>query len=212
MKNLVLIGGGGHCHSVIDAIESQKAYNILGILDDNTSLKTVMSYPVLGNDSEIQQLVNNGCYFIITLGNIGKLQPRKKIIETIEYYKGKFATIISPYAYVSASATIGEGTVVLHHALINSNAIIGKHCIINSKALVEHDAKIGNNSHVATGSIINGSVEVGENCFIGSNATTKQNIMIADGVIVGAGSVIVKDLEESMAYAGIPAIPMRKYE
>ena len=31
-KNLILVGGGGHCKSVIDVAEST-GYNILGILD-----------------------------------------------------------------------------------------------------------------------------------------------------------------------------------
>ena len=33
--NLVLIGGGGHCISVIDIIENGNEFNILGILDSN---------------------------------------------------------------------------------------------------------------------------------------------------------------------------------
>lgn len=32
MKNLILVGGGGHCKSVIDVAESA-GYTILGILD-----------------------------------------------------------------------------------------------------------------------------------------------------------------------------------
>ena len=32
--NLVLIGGGGHCVSVIDIIENGNEFNILGIKDD----------------------------------------------------------------------------------------------------------------------------------------------------------------------------------
>ena len=34
-KNIVLIGGGGHCSSVIDIIENGNEFNILGILDSN---------------------------------------------------------------------------------------------------------------------------------------------------------------------------------
>ena len=38
MENIVLIGGGGHCKSVIDTIESSKLYNIIGIIDKNEKL------------------------------------------------------------------------------------------------------------------------------------------------------------------------------
>ena len=33
MKNIILIGGGGHCKSVIDVIEQEKKYKISGIVD-----------------------------------------------------------------------------------------------------------------------------------------------------------------------------------
>ena len=33
MNNIVLIGGGGHCKSVIDVIEQDGQFNIEGILD-----------------------------------------------------------------------------------------------------------------------------------------------------------------------------------
>lgn len=30
---IILIGGGGHCHSVIDVIEQENRFNIAGIID-----------------------------------------------------------------------------------------------------------------------------------------------------------------------------------
>ena len=33
MKKIILIGGGGHCKSCIDVIESEKKYTIKGILE-----------------------------------------------------------------------------------------------------------------------------------------------------------------------------------
>ena len=47
-------------------------------------------------------------------------------------------SIISPLAYVSPKAKIGEGT-LLCRAIINRGAIIGNNCIVNTKALIEHD-------------------------------------------------------------------------
>ena len=33
MKNIILVGGGGHCRSVIDVIEQEGRYKISGIID-----------------------------------------------------------------------------------------------------------------------------------------------------------------------------------
>ena len=53
MKDLILVGGGGHCESVIDVAESA-GYRILGILDMPELLgKDVFSYKVIGSDDDI---------------------------------------------------------------------------------------------------------------------------------------------------------------
>ena len=79
----------------------------------------------------------------------------------------KFPSIVSPLAYVSPQAKIGEGTIVMHGAIVNRGAIVGNNTIINTKALVEHDAIVGNNCHIATGSTLNGGALIGNNSFIG---------------------------------------------
>ncbi len=33
MKEIILVGGGGHCKSVIDVIEQEAKYKIAGIID-----------------------------------------------------------------------------------------------------------------------------------------------------------------------------------
>ncbi len=40
-KNIVLVGGGGHCVSVIDVIENENRFNILGILDSSNTEESI---------------------------------------------------------------------------------------------------------------------------------------------------------------------------
>ena len=48
LGNIVLVGGGGHCKSVIDAVESA-GFTILGILDMPEYVGgSVLGYPVVG--------------------------------------------------------------------------------------------------------------------------------------------------------------------
>ena len=35
-KNIILIGGGGHCKSCIDVIEAEDKFEIAGIVDNDT--------------------------------------------------------------------------------------------------------------------------------------------------------------------------------
>lgn len=178
-KNILLIGGGGHCRSVIDVIEAENKFKIYGIIDIKENVgNNIFSYNIIGTDEDLFDLRKKIQYAFVTIGHIYDNSKRVRIFEKLKELDYFMPIIISPFAYVSRYAKIQEGTIVMHHAMVNANAQIGKNCIINSKALIEHDAIIEDNVHIATGAIINGGVKVLSNSFIGSNTTTKQNIIV----------------------------------
>jgi sugar O-acyltransferase (sialic acid O-acetyltransferase NeuD family) len=186
MKDILLIGGGGHCKSVIDVIELECKYNIAGIIDKKELIgQEVLGYKIIGCDDDLEQLFETYKYAVVTVGQIKSNILKVKLFNTLKNIGYNLSTIVSPLAYVSKHATVDEGSVVMHQALINANAKIGKNCIINTKALVEHDAKVEDNCHISTGAIINGGVVVKANSFVGSNGTTKEYIEINGFVKAG---------------------------
>lgn len=206
MKSLILIGGGGHCKSVIEVAESA-GYEIKGILDmpDEVGKEVLPGYKVIGTDDEIPQYVEE-CDFVITVGFIKNPAIRIKLYNKVKAAGGRLATIIASTAYVSKYAELGEGTVIMHHAFVNAGAKIGDNCIINTFVNIEHDAVVGNQCHISTGTMVNGECKIGENCFIGSQSVCANCIEIASDIIVGAGSVVRKSIRMKGIYAGNPAI------
>lgn len=204
-KPLILIGGGGHCKSVIDVAESA-GYTILGILDRNIPEgTTVLGYPVLGNDDKIAPYIDKA-EFLVTVGQIKSPAIRFRLNTMVKEAGGKLATVIASTAHVSKYAKIGEGTVVMHQAVVNADAFIGKGCIINTFSNIEHDVRIGDFCHISTGSMVNGECKVGNNCFIGSQSVLANCISVGDEIIVGAGSFVRKSIKEKGIYSGNPAI------
>jgi len=195
MDKIILIGGGGHCKSCIDVIEQQGKYQIAGIVDMPEKLhQKVLGYEIIATDDDLSRLVNEYENFLITLGQIKNPEKRIRIFQTLKESGAKLPVIISPLAYVSKHAEIGDGTIIMHHALINAGAKIGSNCIINSKALIEHDATIGDHCHIATGAVINGGVKVGSETFFGSNAVCKEYIEIGKNTVIGCGAKIIKNV------------------
>jgi len=189
MKNILLIGGGGHCKSVIDVIEQEAKFNIVGIVDKKELIgSNVLDYKIIGCDDDLEKLFKTYKYALVTVGQIKSNDLRVKLFKTLKSIGFKLPRIISPLAYISKHSFIDEGTIIMHQALVNADSKIGKNCIINSKALVEHDAIIENNCHISTGAIINGGVLVKENSFYGSNATSKEYIQING--FIKAGSLV----------------------
>ena len=204
-KNLILIGGGGHCKSVIDVAESA-GYNILGILDTPENVgKDVLAYKVIGVDDDIPQYVDKA-EFMITVGFIKNPAVRIKLYNKVKEACGKLATIVASTAHVSKYATLGEGTIVMHHAFVNAGAQIGDNVILNTFTNIEHDAVVGNQCHISTGTMVNGDCRVGERVFIGSQSVLANGIEIGSDIVIGAGSVVRKTILEKGIYSGNPAI------
>ena len=186
-NKILLVGGGGHCKSVIDVIEQEGKYEITGIIDKKELMgQEVLGYKIIACDNDLEALFKEYKYALVTVGQIKSNSLRVKIFNILKEIGYELPVIISPLAYVSKHATIEEGTVVLHHALVNASAKIGINCIINTKALIEHDVAIKDNVHISTGVIINGGVIVKENTFVGSNTTTKEYIEV-NGFIKAGG-------------------------
>lgn len=205
MKPIILIGGGGHCISCIDVIEQTGLYKIIGILDIPEKVgEKVLGYPIIGTDENLDKYLKDCQDFLLTVGQIKSSALREKLFQRVKNAGGNLPVISSPTAYVSKHAHIEEGTIIMHHALVNSGAMIGKGCIINTKALVEHEAFIGNFCHVSTGSIINGQANVGNSSFIGSNSVIANNTSIIANTLIAAGSQVLKNIEEPGTYLGFP--------
>ena len=195
MKDIYLIGGGGHCRSCIDVIESMGTFKIKGIFDTQLEKgKSILGYKVLGDDESISNICPSGFSAIVTIGQIKNSESRLMIYKKLLSLGANLETIISKKAYVSSHASIGSGSIVMHGAIVNASAKIKENCIINSKALVEHDAIIEAHTHISTGSNVNGGVTIGERVFIGSNSTVKNNIKIGHQSIIGAGQIVLDDL------------------
>ena len=204
-KNLILVGGGGHCKSVIEAAESA-GYNILGVLDTPENVgKQVLAYSVIGTDDDIPQYVDEA-EFVITVGFIKNPATRIKLYNKVKEAGGKLATVIASTAHVSKYSTIGEGTVVMHQTFVNAGAHIGADCIINTFCNIEHDAQIGDQCHISTGTMVNGDCKVGDRCFIGSQSVLANGITIGEDIIIGAASFVRKSISEKGIYSGNPAI------
>ncbi len=198
MIKLLLIGGGGHCRSCIDVIRLTNRYEIVGILDTADKVGvSVDGVPVIGTDAELKKYLAQVDECLITVGQVGDGALRKNLYTKVVAANGRLATVLSPSAYVSESANIGGGTIVMHHAIVNAGATVAQNVILNSMSLIEHDAKISSHTHISTRATVNGGTMIGESCFIGSHAVIFNHCSVGKYSIVGGGQVVRHDLPEA---------------
>lgn len=198
MRSLLLIGGGGHCCSCIDVIESTKNFQIRGVVQPKFSADSVLGYSIIGSDDDLPRLIKRSKLALITVGQIKNPTVRIQLFDFLTQLGAELAVVISPKAHFSRRSFIGEGSIVMHGAIVNANVRIGKNCIVNSQALLEHDVVIHDHCHISTGALVNGNVTVGKGSFVGSGAVLKQGVKLGENVIIGAGQVVLGDVPDDV--------------
>lgn len=198
MKPLLLLGGGGHCHSCIDVIEVAEIYKIVGVVEPKACSGRVLGYPILGSDDDLPQLLNDSKSALITVGQLKKAETRIRLFNLLKRLGAELAIVVSPKAHFSKHSVIGEGSVIMHGAIVNAGTRIGNNCIVNSQALIEHDVEVHDHCHVATGAIINGDVTIGRGTFVGSGAIIKEGIRVGENVVIGAGQAVLQDVPSGL--------------
>ena len=193
---IILVGGGGHCGSVIDVLLSANI-PIAGIVHGTShEFESLYELPPLGTDEDLPALRKTYGTALITVGQIKSAEVRKKLFLRAKELNYHLPSILSPFARVARYVTIGEGTVIMHHAVVNIGSKIGNNCIINSKALIEHDCIIGDHCHIAVGAIVCGSVTIGSQTFIGAGVVIREGVTIGERCIIGMGVRIHKDVPD----------------
>lgn len=145
---LIILGAGGYGRTVADVAAQTGSFDEIAFLDDNSKSEDVLSscgdfarfndgdtsfYPAFGNNENrvgwLVHLVEKGC---------------------------NLPTIIHPSAYVSPTAQIMPGVVILPQAVVNTNCQVKHGCIINCSAIVDHDCVLEEGVHVCLGAIVKG--------------------------------------------------------
>ena len=200
MEDIILLGLGGHAHSVVDSMEQDRKYNIVGFLDtEKMQGKRYKDYRVLDTDDALQKYFDNGIKnAFITIGFMGHGMVRNQLYQRLKDIGYNIPNIIDKTAVISENVEFEDGIFVGKKAVINANVKIGKMCIINTGAIVEHDCKIKSFSHIAVGSVVCGGVLIGEGTLIGANTTVIQQKVIGNKCIIGAGTVVSRDIQDNI--------------
>lgn len=204
-RKLILVGGGGHCKSVLDAAERMDTFEEIVITDPDLSPGSkVLGHEVTGNDGCLPELFSSGFEeAFITVGSIKSTALRRKLYEKLKKTGFRFPNIIDPSATVSEHAILRHGIFIGKSAVVNADAEIENFAIINSGAIIEHECKVGAFTHVAVGTVLCGQVIVGDDCLIGAGSTIIQGKYIGNNAIVGAGSLVIRDIHSDTLCHGL---------
>lgn len=210
-KSILLIGGGGHCRSILDSLCTIGGYDRIGIIArDKENYKEliedrIISKYLVGVDRELPEFFEAGWNeAFISLGSIGNPIGRKKIYSFIKEIGFHIPTIIDKTAIISRNSILGEGVFAGKNVVINSGCTVGNCTIVNTGAIIEHDCSIAEFVHISPGSVICGQATIGKDSHIGAGSVVRQGIIVGNNVLIGAGSVVVKNIPDNVKAYGNP--------
>jgi sugar O-acyltransferase (sialic acid O-acetyltransferase NeuD family) len=118
----------------------------------------------------------------------------------------KYFSWIHPTALImDNNIEIGDGSFIGANTILTTNIKLGSHTILNRGVQIGHDCIIGNFFSAMPGVIISGNVTINDFVYMGNNSSIREKIQITKSVIIGMNSAVVKNIENSGVYVGIPS-------
>lgn len=201
MRDVYIIGAGGHGKVVLDIINKSEQFQAAAFLDDNSSLHNQVINDLKVAGSSDRALADDKAVIFA----VGNNEIRKKLFKLMENNDLEFINAVHPDAVINSYVTQGKGNVIAAGAVINSNTKIYDNVIINTGTTVDHDCIIESHVHLSPGVNLGGNVRVKAGAHIGIGAVALPGISIGKNSVVGAGSVVTRDVPNDVKVVGVPA-------
>lgn len=199
MSEVIIIGAGGHAAEIDEYIKysnntlRKKKLSVAAFLDDNPEnyARYNFSAPLMGSVKGHNVLTT--CFYIISIADV---LIRKSIVNSFREKGARFITFVDARAYVSESASLGEGCIIGPFANIGPNVKLGMFNLVNSRASLAHDSIIGNFNIISPNVCFSGFSSVGDENFFGINCASLPGISIGNRNKVAAGIIIDKNIDD----------------
>lgn len=205
MKDIFILGAGGHAKVIINCLHEQ-SIAVRGLIDSNPEKhhQQILNVPVLGSEEILQQFSPENIWLINGVGSVGNPEIRSNLFHYFEKKGYRFTNVIHPSAVVARDVNLQAGAVIMAGAIIQPGTYLGKNVIVNTMAAIDHDCIIGDNVHIAPSATLCGNVTIGYNTHIGCGARIIQGKKIGNHCIIAAGAVVVNDVADNSTIRGVP--------
>ena len=208
---IFVIGASGHAKVVIDIVERQGLWRIVGLIDTYKSPGTeLMGYAVLGPEENLPGLMaRHGAGGAIVA--IGDNRVRHAVVSRVAALAPElhFVNAIHPSAQIARDVQIGKGVALMAGAVVNPGTRIGDFCYINTHASADHDNVLEPFSCIQPNAATGGNVRLGAFSVVAMGATVVQGVSIGQDSIAGAGSLVLHDIPDRVVAYGRPCRVVR---
>lgn len=208
MKKIVIVGGGSFIKNIINYIENNPDFEIIGYTDVEDH-GIFLGVPYIGTDDVLSSLFTQGVKnAVVGVGNqLNDYTLKEKITNKVLALGFVIPTLYGQNMVIHRDVKIGEGCIIRDGANIQAGCVIKPHVIIGDRAIVTHDTIIESYAQVVSGAIVGRECHLGKGTFVGYGAIILNGIQTAERTLIGANSLINKSCTvEGGRYLGSPAV------
>jgi sugar O-acyltransferase (sialic acid O-acetyltransferase NeuD family) len=185
---LALFGYGGHAREAACQIEQEVTF----FVDDkyaNDVAKPISEF----NPEE---------YMIIVA--VADSKDRADIVAKLPK-ETKYFTFIHPSVHImDDNIQVGVGSFIGANSILTTNIKLGNHALLNRGNHIGHDSVAGGFFSMMPNAVVGGNVTLGDNVYLGSCSNIREKINITSDVLIGMNAAVVKDINKSGTYVGVP--------
>lgn len=204
---LLLLGAAGLASEVLAAVRAAQEgrWTVLGALDDDprrhgTELDGVA---VFGGTELVHE--HPDALAVLCMASPRRRSIRLDVVRRLDLPAHRWATVVHPGAALAAGTVLGEGCVLLAHAVVTAPVRIGAHLLAMPQVLITHDDVIGEGVTMAGRATLGGGATVHDGAYLGSGCLVREGVTIGAGALVGMGAVVLRDVPAGETWAGNPA-------
>lgn len=209
MTALVIVGAGGFARETAQAVLAAGGTDLLGHLDDDPALHgtEVDGVPVLGGCDLVHALP--AARAVICVGNPRDYAARARLVRRLGLPEERYATVVHPTAAVSATSTVGPGSVLLAHCVLTAAVRVGAHVAVMPQTVLTHDDVVEDFATLASGVRLGGGARVARGAYVGSGALVREGTAIGGWSLIGMGSSVLGEVPPGEVWVGSPARRLR---
>jgi hypothetical protein len=195
-SSVALVGGGMGAEVLLERLRfSSQLAKVAGYFDLSQK-EQFAEIKYLGNPAKdaIHQGFVNGKFDGLLITVTSNMGFRRELLNLAEEFEIPLATYIDAQSFVSESAVIGAGSLVLDSARVGHKARIGKNVFLSGFVNIDHHCVVGENSTFGPGVFFSGNVKTGVDIVFGSNIAVEPGITIGDNCKIASGSILTRNV------------------
>jgi sugar O-acyltransferase (sialic acid O-acetyltransferase NeuD family) len=216
---LVIVGAGGFGRETVEVVRAvndahearcgHPRWALIGIADDDPGRwgTTIVDTPVIGPAAVVAE--RSSARIVVCAGSPVNRTSKLDIVARLAVEPERYATLVHPAASVSASSSLGPGTVALAGVVATAEVAIGAHVGLMPQVVLTHDDVLADFVTIGSGARLAGSVVVGTGAYLGAGCLVREGQSVGDWALVGMGAVVVDDVPAAEVWAGVPARYLR---